>query len=156
EWLRLALTSAEGILADLTLTRSLDWLRANYPAIEALRRDSDLSADVAQWNLVRRCVDVQDRKRVQLAYFWPARWVQAHGLTVAEPLFFKFPKEKLFGEGRLVGIEPAPFVPHPGEPRSMMFIAGRQQSRDKATIASAEVGDYTVTYTAEERGEEPA
>src|SRR5262249_55865104 len=58
--------------------------------------------------------------------------------------------------GRLVGIDPAPFVPREGEPKGMMFISGTQQAWRKGTIESAEVGDYAITYTAEERGEEPS
>jgi hypothetical protein len=156
EWVRIAFDSGAGLMADLTLTRSEEWLRANWQAVETLRKDQDVPQDIEPTSLVRVCVNVEAGKRVHIAFFWPARWVQAHGLTVDESLFLRLPKEQLFGEGRLAAIDPAPFVPRKGEPRSMMFISGQKQDGTKGKIESAAVGDYALTYTAEERGEEPA
>lgn len=156
EWVRVGFDSGGGLMADLTLTRSEEWMRANWQAVETLRKNHDVPQETEPTSLVHVCMDVQDRKRVHIAFFWPARWVQAHGLNVDEPVLLRLPKEHLSGDGRLVAIDPAPFVPRKGEPQGMMFISGQKRDGGKGMIESAEVGDYALTYTAEETGEEPS
>ncbi|HVS39612.1 MAG TPA: AHH domain-containing protein [Gemmataceae bacterium] len=154
-WVRVEFDCGGDVMSDLTLTRSDEWMRTYGKALEALQRDQDIPLDAKHYNLIRVCVDVAAGKRVHIAFFWPARWVQVHGLTVGEPLFLRLPKEKLFGEGKLAAIESAPFVPRKGEAQGMMSVSGQYKIWDEATMASTEVGDYALTYTAEERGEEP-
>jgi hypothetical protein len=161
QWVRLEFNSG-GVMSEFMLTRTEEWMRANWQAVEELRKveeshkDEEIPPEISQWRLIRMSVAVQEGRQFHLAFFWKRQWVEAHGLTVDEPVYMRRSKEQLFGEGRLIAIDPAPFAPRKGEPKASLWISGKQQDGDDSTIDSAEVGDYAVTYTAEERGEEPS
>jgi hypothetical protein len=160
EWVRFEF-GKDGLASDFTLTRRKGWMQANWQAAEELRKveesrkDEDILPEVGQWRLIRMTVAVQEGRKVHLAFFWKLRWIEVYGLTVDEPVYLRLVKEHLFGEGRVAAIGPAPFVPRKGGPKGMLWFSGRRQDGDKGTIADTEVGDYVVTYTPEERGEEP-
>jgi hypothetical protein len=72
EWVRVAFRYGGGLTADLILTRSKEWMKANYDAVKTLQANKSVPATIEAYRLVRVCVDLEDRKRVHIAFFWPA------------------------------------------------------------------------------------
>lgn len=168
EEVKALLDTGDGRIGQVIFTRPSGWDEDHRAVLERVAAGAICPERADGWRLIRVAADSADGAGVHAVLCETAEWVAAVSVTVGERVAVNLPGREVRwefrGSGRVVGVEPPPFVPGRGGPWGFVGSArpGQQRSAGalKAPIESIRVGEYVLTFEDEEqlpsRPREPA
>lgn len=154
EELKALVDMGDGRVGQVVLARPAGWTAEHRQALDRTASGECLPDRADGWRLVMVAATAADGAEMHVAFLETAGWVAVTGVTVGERVAVNLPGREVRwafrGSGRVIGVEPSPFVPGQGGPWGFVGSSRpgprRTAGEVKAPIESIQVGEYVLTF----------